>query len=228
MSSTQEPDYASLQAGMLADILAEFRAAAGLTGCAQMSATVAAAITAVPRHGFVRKADRANVYGNSPWSIGHRQTISQPFIVALMTELAALSADQTVLEIGTGCGYQTAVLAELAKSVHSVEIIAVLANGARRRLKNLGYRNVTVHCGDGNLGWPAAAPYDAIVVTAGGRLPAALIEQLKPGGRLIIPVDLESSSQELVLITKGADGNITRRAVLPVRFVPLVRPPGPD
>jgi protein-L-isoaspartate(D-aspartate) O-methyltransferase len=166
---------------------------------------------------------RNSAYEDTPLSIGQGQTISQPYIVALMTSLAKPAKDHVVLEIGTGSGYQAAVLARLASRVYSVEIVEPLARRAAERLKELGYQNVTVRQGDGHQGWAEHAPYDAIVVTAAAReIPLALIEQLKPGGRMVIPVGERFSTQDLMLIEKDRDGKAhTRRALLPVRFVPL-------
>ncbi|MEQ8663315.1 MAG: protein-L-isoaspartate(D-aspartate) O-methyltransferase [Gammaproteobacteria bacterium] len=207
---------------LLETIRLDFRATAGLTGVRAMSPAVAAALERVPRHRFVPAGSRAAAYANRPLLIGHGQTISQPFIVALMTELAAVEAGDRVLEIGTGSGYQAAVLAELGADVFTIEIVAALGERAAALLAELGYDNVTVRIGDGTAGWPDAAPFDAIVVTAGGELPAALVAQLAPGGRRVIPLDSARGELDLTVIHKAADGAITRETVLPVRFVPLV------
>jgi len=157
-----------------------------------------------------------------PLPIGHGQTISQPYIVALMTDLLAPRKEDRVLEIGTGSGYQAAVLSHLVKSVYTIEIVAPLAAEARERLARLGYGNVEVRTGDGYKGWPEQAPFDAIMVTAGAdEVPAPLVEQLKPGGRLVIP--LGSGVQRLTLVEKGADGRTRSREIIPVRFVPFTR-----
>jgi protein-L-isoaspartate(D-aspartate) O-methyltransferase len=154
--------------------------------------------------------------------IGHGQTISQPYIVALMTDLLEIDSDSRVLEIGTGCGYQAAVLAEIAGHVYTLEIIPALEIEARERLEALGYRNVTVALGNGRAGWPEHAPYDAIIVTAAAEsIPPPLIEQLRPGGRLVIPIGQPGWGQSLELVTKAEDGQIEHREVLPVAFVPL-------
>jgi len=214
-------DVATAQARMLAEIARDFRATGELTGEREMLPEIVAALSGVPRHRFVKDDDRNDAYLNRPLSIGHGQTISQPFIVALMTQLARPAANHRVLEIGTGSGYQAAVLARLVAQVYSVEIVAPLAARASATLAELGYGNVEVRVGDGNLGWPEAAPFDSIVVTAAGQLPPALVEQLAPGGRLIIPLELAPGMQELTVVTRTPDGGVARHAVLPVRFVPL-------
>jgi protein-L-isoaspartate(D-aspartate) O-methyltransferase len=176
----------------------------------------------VPRHELVPEDVRNAAYENRPLPIGHRQTISQPYIVALMTSLARPAKDHVVLEIGTGSGYQAAVLARLVAHVYSIEIVEPLAREAAKRLKDLGYDNVTVRQGDGYKGWPEHAPFDAIVVTAAAsHIPLPLVEQLKPGGRMVIPVGETFSTQNLVLVEKDRDGRAHTRALLPVRFVPL-------
>jgi len=187
-------------------------------------ARVLAAMREVPRHLFVAERDRVNAYVDAPLGLEHGQTISQPYIVALMTELARPRPTDRALEIGTGSGYQAAVLSRLVDSVFSVEIIAALADTARERLIGLGYRNVTVRQGDGYLGWPGHAPFDIIIVTAApDDIPPALVSQLRPGGRLVIPVGPVGAVQDLVVVEKDAAGVITRRSVIPVRFVPLVK-----
>lgn len=207
---------------LMNDIAHDFIATARMTGVREMSPAVAAAMASVPRHRFVPAGGQAAAYANRPLTIGHGQTISQPFIVALMTELAAVSPGDRVLEIGTGSGYQAAVLAALGARVYTIEIIEPLGRRAAGLLAELGYDTVEVRIGDGNAGWPEAAPFDAIVVTAGGDLPASLVDQLAVGGRLVIPLDTAWGEQELTLLEKQADGSVTQRGVLPVRFVPLV------
>jgi protein-L-isoaspartate(D-aspartate) O-methyltransferase len=193
-----------------------------------LSARVAAALGRVPRHAFVRPEDEESAYEDRPLPIGHGQTISQPTVVAMMTELARPGPDDAVLEVGTGCGYQTAVLAELARHVWSIELVPELARDAAARLARLGYANVSVRAGDGWAGWPEHAPYAAVVVTAGAaEVPPPLLEQLAPGGRLVIPVDAGAFGQELLLIEKEADGGLRRRSVAPVAFVPLRRAVSP-
>jgi protein-L-isoaspartate(D-aspartate) O-methyltransferase len=182
------------------------------------------AMRAVPRHEFVPATLREDAYGDSPLPIGHGQTISQPYIVALMTELARPSPSDRVLEVGTGSGYQAAVLSQLVARVFSVELVDPLAQSAASTLRRLGYGNVTVRSGDGYLGWPDEAPFDIIVVTAAPEeVPAALLSQLKPGGRLIVPVGRVWDVQDLQLIEKDASGRVTTRSVIPVRFVPMVK-----
>ncbi len=206
---------------MLKEIAEDFRRTAHLTGRSEMQEIVENAMRDVPRHEFVstRHADRA--YVNRPLSIGHGRTISQPYIVALMTDLLDLESGSRVLEIGTGSGYQAAVLAEIASEVFTIEIVEPLAKSAEKRLQRLGYDNIQVRIGDGNYGWPEAAPFDGIIVTAGGRLPPVLVDQLKPGGRMVIPINLSDGSQELIVLDKNLSGEISQRSVLPVRFVPI-------
>ncbi len=181
---------------------------------------VLAAIEKVPRHHFVPSSLRGLSYTDGPLPIGMDQTISQPYIVALMTELLALSGDEKVLEIGTGSGYQAAVLAELTDRVYTIEVRSALADRAEETLRSLGYESVTVKTGDGFLGWPEHAPYDAIIVTcAPHTVPPVLFEQLKEGGRMVIPVG--EFFQELKLIEKR-NGSMYDRDIMPVRFVPMV------
>jgi protein-L-isoaspartate(D-aspartate) O-methyltransferase len=193
------------------------------SGRGALSDRVMAAMAKVPRHEFVPALERRNAYANRPLPIGMGQTISQPFIVALMTDLMEVKPGDRVLEIGTGSGYQAAVLAELAGTVYTIEIVEPLAREAAERLKRLGYRNVVTRIGDGYQGWREHAPFDSIMVTAAPRtVPQPLIDQLKPGGRLIVPVGGQAVGQSLLLIEKQADGTITRRTILAVRFVPLM------
>ena len=184
---------------------------------------VIGAMLAVPRHEFVPSDLREAAYGDRPLPIGEGQTISQPYIVALMTELLALEPGDKVLEVGTGSGYQAAVASHLADSVFTIEILPGLAEQATRRLRDLGYSDVVVKEGDGYFGWPEHAPFDGIVVTAAaGHIPPPLVEQLDPGGRMVIPVGGQFQVQQLVLVEKRPDGSVTTRSLLPVRFVPLV------
>ena len=183
-----------------------------------------AAMRMVPRHEFVPQDQRAWAYADTPLPIGHEQTISQPTIVALMTQLIRPRPGLRVLEVGTGSGYQAAVLAATGARVWTIEIIRALADQARARLRRLGYQDIRVRHGDGYAGWPEAGPFDAIVVTAGAdSIPPPLIDQLAPGGRLVMPVGDPWTDQRLVLLEKDASGRIASRDLLPVRFVPLVR-----
>ena len=175
-----------------------------------------------PRHLFVPEPYREQAYQDGPLPIGHQQTISQPYIVALMTELLQLKGDEKVLEIGTGSGYQAAVLAQLTKSVYTIEIVEPLAKSSSVLLKKLGHDNVIVKWGDGYQGWPEHAPFDRIIVTAAPEeIPQALIDQLAIGGRMVLPVG--KHYQELVLVTKN-EKRVTRKDIIPVRFVPMVHP----
>ncbi len=177
------------------------------------------AMAKVPRHEFIPKQFRDESYTDNPLSIGYGQTISQPYIVALMTQLALVDTSSKVLEIGTGSGYQAAILATLVKQVYSIEIVEPLCRRADSTLSKLGYTNVTVKCGDGYRGWPEQAPFDAVLVTAApDHIPQPLIDQLKVGGRLVIPVG--DQNQELLQIVKSEQGTITKD-VIPVRFVPM-------
>ena len=183
---------------------------------------VLAAMRIVPRHAFVRPTEQRYAYADSPLPIGLDQTISQPYIVAFMTEALKLDPNSKVLEIGTGSGYQAAVCAEICSKVYTIEIVEELAKTAKKRLKELGYPNVFVKAGDGYFGWPEHAPFDAIIGTAAaGRVPPPLIEQLKPGGRMILPYGSAWGFQYLVLITKDKDGKLHKSNVMPVRFVPM-------
>ncbi len=206
---------------MLKEIARDFRSTADLTERKKMQPVVEHAMTAVRRQEFVSTSHTEEAYLNRPLPIGHGQTISQPFIVAIMTDLLDLKPGSRVLEIGTGSGYQAAVLAEIADEVFTVEIVEPLAQAAAARLERLGYDNIQVKAGDGNYGWPEAAPFDGILVTAGGRVPPKLVQQLKPGGRLVIPIDQGVGTQELIVLTKDRNGKVIQRSVLPVRFVPL-------
>ncbi len=206
---------------MLDAIRAEARYASEYTGDAGIGQPVLDALAAVPRHAFVPEHLRDEAYANRPLPIGYGQTISQPYIVALMTDLLAIEPDDRVLEIGTGCGYQTAVLATLAQQVFSIELIEALGQSAAERLHRLGYRNVTAKVGDGYRGWPEKAPFDGIIVTAAApHIPDPLIEQLKPGARLVIPVG-QAGFQSLQVVTLDDQERIQTREILPVAFVPM-------
>jgi len=181
------------------------------------------AMRTVPRHLFVDLAHQHNAYKNRPLKIGHDQTISQPFIVAFMTELLKLDKNSVVLEVGTGSGYQAAILSVIADKVYTIEYIEALGLQAKKRLADLGYNNVEVKIGDGYKGWPEHQPFDAIIVTAApDRIPKPLMDQLKPGGRLVIPVGAITSTQELILVEKDLEGKLWKSQVAPVQFVPFL------
>jgi protein-L-isoaspartate(D-aspartate) O-methyltransferase len=217
-------DRAEERAAMLREIQAEVRETAAWTGRVVLSPRVLAALREVPRHEFVPAASQDAAYANVPLPIGSGQTISQPYVVALMSELADVEPGDRVLEVGTGCGYQAAVLAELASRVYTIETVPHLATEARDRLARLGYANVEVREGDGWAGWPEQAPFDAIVVTAAAReVPPNLVAQLSRGGKLVLPVGETPFSQHLLLVEKDAEGNVKERGILPVAFVPLTR-----
>ncbi len=221
-AATPADPYASRRDALLAAIAADARLTVDDTGHAQFAPGVMQAMARVPRHEFVPEGLKPFAYENRPLPIGHGQTISQPYIVALMTELAGVGADAVVLEIGTGSGYQAAILATLTRHVYTIEIIEPLARAAEERLKRLGYENVTSRLGDGYHGWSEHAPFDAILVTAAAsHVPPPLVKQLKAGGRMVIPVGGRFLTQQLLLVEKNANGEIRTRQVLPVRFVPL-------
>ncbi|MGP1680103.1 MAG: protein-L-isoaspartate(D-aspartate) O-methyltransferase [Burkholderiales bacterium] len=223
--SAQAQDlYAREREALLKEIEAMARETGMETGRAVFSTRVMAAIAKVPRHRFVPASYGPLAYANRPLPIGHGQTISQPYIVALMTELLDAKAGDAVLEIGTGSGYQAAVLAELVNRVYSIEIIEPVGKNAAALLRQLGYKNIETRIGDGYDGWPEHAPFDAIIVTAAApQVPPALVAQLKPGGRMVIPVGAEGDVQFLHVMMKQADGSIWTQRSLPVRFVPLTR-----
>ncbi len=209
-------------ATLVREIETEMHATAAWTGRGHLAPRVRAALLAVRREAFVPAALRAEAYANHPLRIGHGQTISQPFIVALMTDLLDPAPEHVVLEVGTGSGYQAAVLAALVRHVYSIEIIAALSEQAQAALTQQGVGNVTLRVGDGAAGWPEHAPYDGIIVTAAGpTVPPALVAQLRPGGRMVIPLGEPFDDQMLTLVVKDADGGVTRKDVLPVAFVPL-------
>ena len=219
-----QTDFKRARERLLAEIDADMRATATSTGRAALSPAVRHAIETVPRERFVPPGLAAQAYDNRPLPIGEGQTISQPFIVALMTELLDPQPGDVMLEVGTGSGYQAAVLAACVRKVYSIEIVAPLAERARIALDAAGVRNVETRIGDGYRGWPEAAPFDGIIVTAApDHVPPALVQQLKPGGRLVIPVGPLLVGQDLLLIRKDADGKATTRSTIPVRFVPLTR-----
>ena len=221
-AGASDDSFAKERARMVAEIEDMARATAAETGRPSFSAAVMEAMRSVPRHRFVALGDETVAYRNRPQSIGSGQTISQPYIVALTTDLVEPQKRHRVLEIGTGSGYQAAVLAQLVERVYSIEIVGSLAREAEARLRSLGYTNVEVRHGDGHAGWPEQAPFDAIVVTAAAvRIPEALVAQLKPGGRMVIPVGPQHRTQDFILLQKHADGRTTQRMVLPVAFVPM-------
>jgi protein-L-isoaspartate(D-aspartate) O-methyltransferase len=207
---------------MVAEIAAMARESAVETGKPAFDDRVMSALGKVQRHRFVPGDQLHAAYANRPLPIGHGQTISQPYIVALMTDLMRLEPQHAVLEVGTGSGYQAAILAELARVVCTIEIIEPLANEAAARLQKLGYNRVRTKLGDGFYGWEECGPFDSIIVTAAaGRIPPPLIKQLKPGGRMVIPVGAPFLTQELILVEKHHDGTVTTRQILAVQFVPL-------
>jgi len=217
-----EDSYTAARAAMVATIAARSSATSEALGHAEIDPRVLRAMTTVPRHLLVPVALRDMAYENRPLPIGHGQTISQPYIVAIMTALLGLEPGDRVLEIGTGSGYQAAVLAELGVKVYSIEIIEPLGKLARKNLDALGYDNIELRIGDGYYGWEEQAPFDAIIVTAAAsHIPPPLIRQLRPGGHMIIPVGSRFLVQQLVLVDKDAEGGVTTRQILPVSFVPL-------
>ena len=226
MSEPDAQDFPARRGRMVAEVEALYAETQRETGLALMSPAVRAALGKVERHRLVPREQQSAAYANRPLPIGNGQTISQPYIVALSTDLLAPKPDDVVLEVGTGSGYQAAVLAEVVKQVYTIELIDSLGRTAAQRLAEMGYRNVELRIGDGYAGWPEKAPFDGIIVTAAApKIPPALIAQLKPGGRMVIPVGGDGFIQYLKLVVKRADGSFEEREVIPVRFVPLV--PGP-
>jgi len=223
MSGADAQDYAARRARLVEEVEATYAQTRAETGLAAMSPRVRAALLKVERHRLVPPEQAPLAYRNHPLPIGHGQTISQPYIVALSTDLLSPEPHHVVLEVGTGSGYQAAILAEIVRQVYTIEIVEPLGRGAARALEQLGYRNIEVRIGDGYAGWPEKAPFDGIVVTAAAPMvPPALVAQLRPGGRMVIPVGERWQVQELLLVTKNADGSVTQKNVLPVSFVPLV------
>ena len=217
-----EEDYTRARMQMVNEIREMVRETSSYIGKKSLNERVIQAMAKVPRHEFVPDDMRSYAYENRPLPIGEEQTISQPYIVALMTDLADVDEDAVVLEVGTGSGYQAAVLAELAGHVYTIEIIESLGERARAILAKLNYRNVTVRIGDGYHGWAEHAPFDAILVTAAPeQVPQPLIDQLKPGGRLVVPVGRPFGGQSLKLLVKKESGEIETKDILPVGFVPL-------
>jgi len=222
---TSAPDpFARPRARMIEAIAQDVRGTSREIGRREASSRVMQVLSAVPRHLFVPDDLQRFAYENRPLPIGYGQTISQPYIVAIMTDLLDVDSDDVVLEVGTGSGYQAAVLSRLVSRVYSVEIIGPLANAASGRLGKLGYHNVFCRRSDGYNGWAEAGPFDAIIVTAAAsHIPPPLVQQLKPGGKMIIPVGDPFTTQYLLLVNKTAGGKITTRQLLPVVFVPLTR-----
>ena len=221
--SAAQDQHSAQRARMVAEIAAIARETGSATARPSFSEAVMAVMARVPRHRFVPPLQQAFAYENRALPIGEGQTISQPFLVALMTDLLDPKPGDTVLEVGTGSGYQAAVLAELVAKVYTIEIVEPLGRRAMQLLDQLGYRNVEVRIGDGYNGWPEAAPFDSIVVTAApAEIPTSLMDQLKRGGRMVIPGG-SPDMQYLLLVEKRPDGTTTTRRTLPVRFVPLTR-----
>lgn len=219
-----ETDWEAERESLVAQVEAYVTATSYETGRSQLSPKVVEALRTVPRHEFVPASFRRDAYQNRPLPIGADQTISQPYIVALMTDLAEVDETSKVLEIGTGSGYQAAVLAHIVSHVYTIEIIRALGERAEQDLARLGYRNVSVRVGDGYQGWPEQAPFDAIIATAAPEeVPQPLIDQLAVGGRLVIPVGPQYPAQSLQVLTKLSDGQIETVDVLDVRFVPFTR-----
>ncbi len=221
-ASAQDSNLDQRRARLVDEIVVEIRATSRETGVDKLRDSVLRAMRTVPRHRFMPAELAADAYRDHALPIGFGQTISQPFIVALMTELADPRPESRVLEIGTGSGYQAAVLAECVSKVYSIEIVAPLGERARDALDRLGYRNVEVRIGDGYRGWPEAAPFDAIIVTAApDHIPQPLVDQLAPNGRMVIPVGSRHGVQDLLVLTKDAAGRAVTKRTIAVRFVPL-------
>jgi protein-L-isoaspartate(D-aspartate) O-methyltransferase len=217
-----EAEFAQMRQEMVSDLKRYTRRVGDESGSPTLSDEVWASMEKVPRHRFVPDDEKDYAYENRPLPIGYGQTISQPYIVALMTDLAQADKDDIVLEIGTGSGYQAAVFSEIAAHVYTMEIVEPLAEAAARRFEDLGYTNITTRTGDGYYGWPEHAPYDIILVTAAATgIPPPLITQLKPGGRMVIPVGEVFFTQQLLVLRKDDQGKVTTQHILPVRFVPL-------
>ena len=215
-----------LRQRMLADIESEVAYTRRMIGRDHLDPRVMDAMRQVPREEFVPPNLRQAAFDNGPLPVGYGQTISQPYIVALMTDLLELQAEHRVLEIGTGCGYQSAILSTLCQRVYSMEVVPQLSEATQLRLQEMGYDNVELKVGNGYLGWPDHAPYDGIIVTAAAdQVPQALVDQLKPGGRLVIPVGQPYSYQELLLVKKDDDGEIHKQHIIGVAFVPMVHKP---
>jgi protein-L-isoaspartate(D-aspartate) O-methyltransferase len=218
-------DPVAARAALVAEVERDVAMLRAELGADRLDSAVIAALGATPRHAFVPPELRELAYRNHPLPIGHDQTISQPLIVALMTHLLGVQAGDRVYELGTGSGYQAAVLAAMGVSVWSIEIVPELAERAAKVLRELGYRDVHVRAGDGYLGWPEAAPFDAVIVTAAiDHVPQPLVDQLETGGRLVMPIGAIHGIQQLAVFEKDATGALARRDVLSVQFVPLTGP----
>ena len=222
-SAPSEPDWAERRDRMV-EAVSSLAATSGARSGREIRPSVLNAMRRVPRHLFVPEAVRAEAYREEPLPIGHDATISSPYIVALMTDLLEARPRDRVLEVGTGSGYQAAILSLLAGQVFSIEIVEPLATEAAERLARLGFANVIVRSGDGYAGWPGEAPFDRIIVTAAApHVPQPLLDQLRPGGRMVIPIGGSDGNHQLVLFVKDGRGRVSSRSILPVRFVPLVR-----
>jgi protein-L-isoaspartate(D-aspartate) O-methyltransferase len=220
-----DPPYAAQREALIREIQAQVAELEIELGTNRLDPAVIEALRRTPRHAFVPPMLRYEAYGNHPLPIGRGQTISQPFIVAIMSHLLEVKAGDKVYELGTGSGYQAAVLAEMGIEVYSVEIVTELAERAQQILAEFGYANVHVRAGDGYLGWPEAAPFDAVIVTAAlDHVPQPLVDQLKRGGRLVMPIGETGWTQQLVVLVKTPEGTLERRDLLPVRFVPVTGP----
>jgi protein-L-isoaspartate(D-aspartate) O-methyltransferase len=220
--AADDDSYGAQRRSLMREIAQDVRDTAEFINRRELDERVMRAMSEVPRHEFVRPEDRDSAYDNRPLPIGFGQTISQPYIVAIMTDLAEPAVGCRALEVGTGSGYQAAVLSRLCEKVYTIEIVRELGVQARARLARLGYGNVEVRIGDGYYGWPEAAPFDVILVTAvAGHVPPPLLAQLKPGGRMVLPVGSRFTTQELVLVSRNADGRVHTKQLLPVAFVPL-------
>ena len=218
-----ENDYSDARAEMASEVEAMARETGIYTGRSVLDSAVMQAMKSVPRHRFVPDTLQDVAYLNRALPIGHDQTISQPFIVALMTDLAAVEAGDKVLEVGTGSGYQAAILAEMGVEVYSIEIVPELSREAGEIIEKLGYQNIHLRIGDGYKGWPDEAPFDAVIVTAAPEtIPQTLVDQLAAGGKMVVPVGPVSSPQTLTVITKQPDGSTTSREIIPVGFVPMI------
>ncbi len=222
MNVCADERFASQRQQMVREIRQNVADTTRYIGRSALNERVMSAMGTVPRHEFVPPSKQSSAYQNRPLPIGHGQTISQPYIVALMTDLVDLDERDTVLEIGTGSGYQAAILSELVHKVYTIEIVEALGLSAAKRLQKLGYNNIETRIGDGYYGWPEQGPFDAIVVTAASsHIPPPLVQQIKPGGIMLIPVGSQFQVQQLTLVRKDEKGGVITRQVLPVRFVPL-------